>query len=154
MPDHKDTFENGRAALRDIKHSLLAGAGDVRDGFRKAGQTAMGQAEAVGDTVRHARADVATRIRDGVEIVHEEIEEGIEAAGEYFDDAAGTGRAAWAQATDAVREVSEDMLASARDTFADVQEEVRHYVRAKPLGALAIAAAAGFAVAFIMRRSR
>ena len=47
-----------------------------------------------------------------------------------------------------------DALASAHDTWVDLKDEVRGYVRAKPLGTLAVAGAVGFALALLLRRSR
>jgi ElaB/YqjD/DUF883 family membrane-anchored ribosome-binding protein len=176
MADRKDTFEQGKAALRDLKDSLTEGAEGVRDGVVQAADDAADTVESVTDTVRaHARraahaagrgaaaarddigdaaADAADDIEDGIDSAQDAIEDGMDEAGDDLDDAFEAGKAAWAEATETVREVSRDALASAQDALGDAQEGIREYVRAKPLNALAIAGAAGFVLALLLRRRR
>lgn len=154
MPDRKDTFDDGKTALRSIKDSLTSGAHELRAGIGRAGETTRDTVKAISETAHGAAIDSAAHIKEGFEAAQDEVEEGLAAAGDDLEEAAETGKAAWTEAADAVREVSRDALASARDTLTDVQEEVREYVRAKPLGALAVAGAVGFALAFLLRRSR
>lgn len=154
MPDRNETFEDGKAALRGIGDNLTSGVREVSAGVGRASRAVRDTAEAVSETVRGAATDATARMKEGVEAAQDEIEEGLEAAGDDLEHAADAGRTAWTQASGAVRDASRDALASARDTFTDVQEEVRDYVRAKPLGALAVAGAVGFAVALLLRRWR
>ena len=90
-----------------------------------------------------AAAASGAHIRHGARAAREDIEDGIHDAGDDLDDAVTAGKAAWSQASEAVRE-----------TLADAREQVLSHVRAKPLNALLMAGAVGFVLARLLRRSR
>lgn len=50
------------------------------------------------------------------------------------------------------KEAGGDTLADAKDKVSDMQEQVCHYVREKPVTSLAIAAGIGFIAAMLIRR--
>ncbi|WP_257389505.1 hypothetical protein, partial [Tahibacter caeni] len=93
-----------------------------------------------GGELRDAAAGFRASVAAGAEDVAERIDDGIDAVADDLRDVDDDGRAAWTQATDAVREVSRDALASTAERLVEAGGKVRDYVRTRPLSALGVPA--------------
>lgn len=164
MSHHGNMHCNGDASVRAIDNGLDDAEGRNARIEQEAAATAQTPAT-LGASVRRsgrramraARAGAA-RVRSVFAVGADETVAGIkdaaEAAGDEFENALYADATAWTTATDAAREVSRDALASVRDTAASAREEIRGYVRAKPLSALGIAGLAGLVIGLCVMRRR
>lgn len=141
-------------AAHEVADTVQAADGNaLRDHTRhptRASKTRLSTAREIEHDADH---DVRVRLAQGAEPIYGELED-IDDARSVAGEALDAGLAAWSQASDAVREVSRDAVSAARETFDDIGDQCRHYVREKPLRALAIAGAAGFVLALLLKRRR
>ena len=131
-PEDDKTIEEGKQALRDIKDTLKAGGADV-----------AAEARAAGDDVRSAAADMAGTAREtGAKV------------GQHAGAAKISAGVALDEATQIAAERAGEAMDETRALLAEWEARAEQYVRAKPMPALAAAAAAGLLLGLYLRGSR
>jgi ElaB/YqjD/DUF883 family membrane-anchored ribosome-binding protein len=124
-----DPFEKGKAAAREVKNIIRAGADEVA---------------ATSDSVARDVRRMADRARDAVS----------DAAANVGDSTTNGVRSTVASVADAATDLAKRTTASARDAADELQEATAKYVSERPLTALIIAAVGGAIIATLLHRLR